>query len=455
MTTFSSVSPTTGKIIKSYETISSSEIDKKIVLADQTFRTWRHSTFADRKALFLKIANNLLKNRESLAAIMTQEMGKRTSEGLAEIDKCALVCQYYADNAEKLLQDELVSTEAKKSYVTFSPLGVTLAIMPWNFPFWQVFRAAAPSLMSGNSMLLKHASSVPGCALAIEKLFLSSGAPVGLFQTLLISGSDTKQVIESPFVRLVSLTGSEDAGSQVAALAGANIKRTILELGGSDPFIVMPDADIELAASTAATARMIVSGQSCIAAKRFIVHQDVVKQFTELFKQHLEAKKIGDPSDPTTEVGPLSSASIRTTIHDQVVRSIAAGATLVTGGTVPSMPGYFYPPTILSGVKSDMPVAIEETFGPVAAIISVSSAIEALDIANNSHFGLGSSVWTKDKKNIDFFTKNLEAGCVFVNSMVKSDPRLPFGGTKFSGYGRELSSYGLKEFVNIKTIWIN
>lgn len=454
MSTFSSVSPTTGKVIKSYETFSGDEIDKKITLADKAFRTWRHSTFTDRASLFLKIAQLLTQKRESLASLMTLEMGKRTSEGLAEIDKCALVCQYYASNAEKLLQDEYVVTEAKKSYVTFSPLGVTLAIMPWNFPFWQVFRAAAPSVMSGNSMLLKHASSVPACALAIEEIFTLSGAPKGLFQTLLISGKDTSQVISNHLVRLVSLTGSEDAGSQVAALAGKHIKRSILELGGSDPFIVMDDANLGLAASTAATARMIVSGQSCIAAKRFIVHQDVVEQFTKLLKTNLESKKIGDPSDLTTEVGPLSSESIRSTIHDQVVRSVAAGAILVTGGILPDGPGYFYPPTILSDVTPSMPIAIEETFGPVAAIITVASAQEALDIANDSHFGLGSSVWTKDQRNIEFFTKNLEAGCVFVNSMVKSDPRLPFGGTKFSGYGRELSGYGLREFVNIKTIWI-
>jgi len=386
---------------------------------------------------------------------MTLEMGKRKSEGLTEIDKCALVCKYYATNAESQLKDQLVQTEALKSYIKFAPLGVIFAIMPWNFPFWQVFRAACPAIMAGNTMLLKHASSVPACALAIESMFKGAGAIDGLFQTLLISGAETDTVISNPSVRLVSLTGSEEAGMKVAALAGTHIKRTVLELGGSDPFIVMPDADIELAAKTAAVARMIVSGQSCIAAKRFIVHKDIKDEFIQIFKSTLESKKIGDPADDSTDVGPLSSASIRDTIHDQVERSIKQGAVLVTGGKVPTGSGFFYPPTILKDVTVDMVVAQEETFGPVAAVITVSSNEEALEIANNSHFGLGSSVWSNDKETISYFTDNLEAGCVFVNSMVKSDPRLPFGGTKFSGYGRELSEYGIKEFVNIKTIWLN
>lgn len=455
MSTFASVNPTTGAKIKTYQTESNAQIEAKISLAHQTFTTWKDTSFKERTSLLIKVADHLTSERISLASAMTEEMGKRTAEALAEIDKCALVCRYYADNAETLLASETVKTEAKNSYISFAPLGVVFAVMPWNFPFWQVFRAAAPAIMAGNAMLLKHASSVPSCALLIEQIFAQAGAPAGLFQTLLISGRDTKQVIEDPRVRLISLTGSEEAGSQVAALAGQNIKKVILELGGSDPFIVMPDADLELAAATAATARMIVSGQSCIAAKRFIVHHDVVDKFTDLLKSNFESKKIGDPKDPTTDVGPLSSQSTLDTIHDQVERSLQLGATLVTGGKKLNIPGFFYPPTIISNVSPNMPVGSEETFGPVAAIISVSSAQEALEIANDSHFGLGSSVWTQDPPMIEFFTKNLQAGCVFVNSMVKSDPRLPFGGTKFSGFGRELGSYGIKEFVNIKTIWIN
>lgn len=455
MTTFHTTNPTTGKLLKNYETLSKSELEIKIALAQTTFTNWKKSSFKDRSKLLLSVADILTDKRLELAALMTLEMGKRKSEGLAEIDKCALVCKYYATNAELQLADQLVQSEAAKSYIKFMPLGVVFAIMPWNFPFWQVFRAACPAIMAGNTMLLKHASSVPACALAIESMFKEAGAIDGVFQTLLISGSETDTVISNPSVRLVSLTGSEEAGMKVAALAGNHIKRTVLELGGSDPFIVMPDADIELAAKTAAVSRMIVSGQSCIAAKRFIVHKDIKDEFIQIFKSALESKKIGDPADDSTDVGPLSSASIRDTIHDQVVRSIKQGAVLVTGGKVPAGPGFFYPPTILKDVTVDMVVAQEETFGPVAAVITVNSKEEALEIANNSHFGLGSSIWSNDKETISYFTDNLEAGCVFVNSMVKSDPRLPFGGTKFSGYGRELSEYGIKEFVNIKTIWVN
>lgn len=455
MSTFDTINPTTGAKIKTYVTEPSTQIDYKIDLAHQTFATWKNTSFKERASLLIKVSNYLTSERTTLASAMTEEMGKRTTEALAEIDKCALVCKYYAENAELLLANETVKTEAKKSYVTFSPLGVVFAVMPWNFPFWQVFRAAAPAIMAGNTMLLKHASSVPACALLIEDIFVKAGAPQGLFQTLLISGSDTKQIIQHPHIRLISLTGSEEAGSQVASAAGKSVKKVILELGGSDPFIVMPDANIELAAQTAATARMIVSGQSCIAAKRFIVHSAVVDKFTELLKFNFESKTIGDPKDPKIDVGPLSSQSTLNTIHDQVARSLELGATLVTGGKKLNIPGFYYPPTILTNVSPNMPVGCEETFGPVAAIIAVSSAQEALEIANDSHFGLGSSVWTEDPQNIKFFTKNLQAGCVFINSMVKSDPRLPFGGTKFSGFGRELGSYGIKEFVNIKTIWIN
>ncbi len=455
MTNFSTINPTTGNKISSYTTLTEPEIIKSIEDSQQAFLSWSQSSWSTRSNLLQKVAELLVSDRSNLAAIMTTEMGKRISEGLAEIDKCALVCRYYAEHAQSQLADEPVTTEASISYIKFAPLGIVFAIMPWNFPFWQVFRAAAPAIMAGNSMILKHASSVPACALAIQDIFIRAGAPANLFQTLIIQSPDTEIVIKNPHVRLVSLTGSEPAGAQVASLSGKYLKCTVLELGGSDPFIVMPDADISMAAEVAAVSRMIVSGQSCIAAKRFIVHHDVVDQFVDLFKKQLEAKKIGDPSDTSTDVGPLSSESIRSTIHEQVLRSLKQGAALVTGGKLPEGPGYFYPPTILRDVTPSMVVAQEETFGPVAAIIAVKDQEEALSVANNSHFGLGASLWTKDQNTIDYFTAKLESGCVFVNSMVKSDPRLPFGGTKFSGYGRELSSYGLKEFVNIKTIWIN
>lgn len=455
MTSFSTTNPTTGQIIQTYSTLSKVELEAKISLSQQTFMSWSKSSFPDRSKLLTKIADILTDKRLELAELMTIEMGKRKAEGLAEIDKCVLLCKYYAKEAESQLSDQMVQTEASKSYIKFMPLGVVFAIMPWNFPFWQVFRAACPAIMAGNTMLLKHASSVPACALAIERIFKQAGAKKGLFQTLLISGPESETVIASPFVRLVSLTGSEEAGMKVASLAGKHIKRTVLELGGSDPFIVMPDADIQQAATTAATSRMIVTGQSCIAAKRFIVHKDIKDKFVKLFKSALESKKMGNPADDSTDVGPLSSAFIRDTIHDQVTRSLKQGAKLITGGYIPESKGFFYPPTILSDVTSNMIVSTEETFGPVAAVITVNSKEEALKVANNSHFGLGSSVWSNDDSTIVYFTDNLEAGCVFVNSMVKSDPRLPFGGTKFSGYGRELSEYGIKEFVNIKTIWLN
>lgn len=455
MSKFVSTNPSTGQIINTYETISSDEIDKKIDLAQITFETWRQSNFKVRTELLTNVAKKLKEQREELAKMMSLEMGKRISEGLAEIDKCALVCEYYANNSESLLKDEIVVTEAKKSYVTFTPMGVVLAIMPWNFPFWQVFRAAAPAIMSGNAMLLKHASSVPECALVIEKIFIAAGAPIGLFQTLLISGSQSKQVIENKKVRLVSLTGSEEAGMAVAEVAGRNIKKVVLELGGSDPFIVMNDADINLAAQTASKARLIVSGQSCIAAKRFIVHKEVVDEFVKLLQENFENKKIGDPLDLQTEIGPMSSQMAVDVLQDQVSRSVKQGAKLITGGKQVNRAGYYYQPTILTNVNREMTVSTEETFGPVAAIITVNNANEALKIANDSHFGLGSSLWTTDQATIETFVKNIEAGSIFVNSMVKSDPRLPFGGTRFSGFGRELSGYGLKEFTNVKSVWID
>lgn len=452
---FTTTNPTTGKIIQEYFYLTDSELQIKLTLAETSYKTWSKSKLETRINLLTHLADNLTANKDSLANLMSLEMGKRTVDGLAEIEKCAWVCRYYAENASKILKPKIIKSDAKKSYVQYDSLGVTLAVMPWNFPFWQVFRAAAPALVAGNTMLLKHASSVPACALAIENLFLNSGAPLGIFQTLLIDSSTVKSVISHQSIRKVSLTGSENAGISIASIAGQNLKPAVLELGGSDPFIIFPDCDLDLALNSAATSRLLVSGQSCIAAKRFIVHKDIYEEFLTSFKQILSSKKVGDPTNPQTDVGPLINQEAITTIEKQVQNSLNLGARLILGGKPLKGPGYFYPPTILADVSFDMPVFNEETFGPVAAVASFQTVNDALRLANHPHFGLGSSLWTKNQKTIDFFVQNLESGSVFINSLVKSDPRLPFGGTKYSGYGRELSAEGLYEYTNIKTVWIN
>ena len=449
-----STNPATGLVYKEFDALSEQQISQKLDLAWSEFHTWKSSSFDQRKKLFLKIAKNLRKNKDTYAKVITLEMGKRIAEAVAEVEKCAWLCEYYAENAQNMLNDISIKTEAQNSYITHQPLGIILAIMPWNFPFWQVFRCAVPAIMAGNTVVLKHASNVPESALLIEHIFKDSGASDGIFQTLLITSASAARVIEDPRIKMISLTGSEEAGMAVASLAGKNIKKTVMELGGSDPFIVLADADVELAAETAATSRMIVSGQSCIAAKRFIVHHSIEKKFTALLKKHFESKKVGDPLDHTTGVCPLSSKESVDSIDDQVQRSIAEGANLITGGKKVDRPGFYYLPTILGNVKPTMAVAVEETFGPVAAVLSFETDQEALEIANNSRFGLGACVWTRDQEKAQFFAEKLEAGGVFVNSMVKSDPRMPFGGTKFSGYGRELSEYGIKEFVIIKSVWV-
>lgn len=449
-----SINPATGVLISEFHEYTPSKVSLLIDLSQTTFNSWSQTNFATRTSLLNNVANILRQNREQLASVITAEVGKRISESLAEVDKCALVCEYFASNSEKFLAPETITTEAHSSQVIFEPLGIILAIMPWNFPLWQVFRCAAPAIMAGNSVLLKHASNVPQSALAIEKIFIDAGAPLGLFQTLLISSSQISSVIADDRVRLISLTGSEDAGSQVASLAGKNIKKTILELGGSDPFIVMADADLDKAVATAVSSRLIVAGQSCIAAKRFFVEHSIYPDFLEKFTSAMSSKKVGDPTNPATEVGPLSSHSILQTIDSQVKKSIAMGAKLHTGGARLDMPGFFYPPTVLSNITVDMPVFFEETFGPVATVMPFSTIEEAIELANNSRFGLGASVWASNTASINEFTAKLHAGSVFVNSLVKSDPRLPFGGTRLSGYGRELSRFGLLEFTNIKTVWI-
>ena len=447
-----SINPATEEVLAEFPVLTKNQLEEKIDLSASTFEQWKKVSFSIKKYLMKRASVILLKEKEKLARTITLEMGKTIRESLMEVEKCAVVCNYFAEQAENIVKKEIIKTEAKESYIRFDPIGIIFAIMPWNFPFWQVFRAAAPALMVGNTMLLKHASNVPQSSQLIEKIFLEAGFPKGSFQNLLIDTSMSKEVINHKYVRAVTLTGSEQAGSIVAATAGAAIKKTILELGGSDPFIILDDADIKKAAQMATSSRLIVTGQSCIAAKRFIVNKKVADEFLKEFKRLFEEKKVGDPLSLQTDVGSLSSKQILKTIEKQVDDSVKVGAKIVTGGKKMAGKGYFYLPTILINVTNNMPVYHEETFGPVAVVFVVKDDSEAIKIANDTKYGLGASVWTKSKKRSERFIEELESGSVFINSIVKSDPRLPFGGIKMSGYGRELSSYGLKEFVNIKTV---
>ena len=399
-------------------------------------------------------ARILRTRRAEYARTMTLEMGKPIVQGEAEVDKCAWVCEYYADHAEAFLAEQPRETEASRSYVRFDPLGPVLAVMPWNFPFWQVFRFAAPALMAGNAGVLKHASNVPRCALAIEEVFREAGFPRGLFSTVLVGSSSVAALIANPRIVAVTLTGSDRAGSKVAEQAGRELKKTVLELGGSDPFIVLADADLAAAARTAAEARLINSGQSCIAAKRFIVVEPVADQFLDRFLDELRSRRMGDPLVRGTQVGPQARLDLRDSLHEQVAESVKRGAKLLLGGEVPAGKGAFYPPTLLAAVDKGMPAFDEETFGPVAAVIRAKDAADAVRLANDSAFGLGASLWTQDRARAERMAAQIEAGSVFVNGVVKSDPSLPFGGIKRSGYGRELSEYGIREFVNIKSVWI-
>jgi succinate-semialdehyde dehydrogenase/glutarate-semialdehyde dehydrogenase len=397
----------------------------------------------------------LRENADGYAVLMANEMGKPVSQGRAEVEKCAWVCDYYADNAAAFLKAEPVETDAAKSFVTFQPLGVVLAVMPWNFPLWQVFRFAAPALMAGNAGVLKHASNVPGCALAIEDVFGKAGFPSDVFRTLLVGSAQVNAIIENPHVKAVTLTGSTPAGRAVARKAGEMLKKTVLELGGSDPYVVFADADLHAAVSTCVTSRLINSGQSCINAKRFVVVEPLRQQFETLFVERMRGMQMGDPLDESTEVGPQARADLRDELNEQVSKSIAKGARCLLGGEVPDGPGAFYPPTVLTDVTRGMPAYDEELFGPVAAIITAKNEHEAIEIANDSVFGLGAAVFTSDvAKGEQIAAEELEAGACFVNAFVKSDPRLPFGGIKESGYGRELSHYGIREFVNIKTVFV-
>ena len=450
-----SINPANNKLIKSYNEMTSEESSNIISLTNESFIKWKETSFKQRSELMKNAAKVLRENSEEYSVLMTLEMGKPIIQSRSEVEKCAWVCEYYADNAEKFLKDEIIKTDATKSFVSFQPLGIVLAIMPWNFPFWQVFRFAAPNLMAGNAGLLKHASNVSGCALAIEDVFRKAGFPENLFRSLLVTSKNVKEVIANEKVQAVTLTGSVPAGKSVASLSGSLIKKTVLELGGSDPYVILEDADLEKAALSCVTSRLINAGQSCIAAKRFIVVESVYDEFEKLFFEIMSNKKMGDPLDVGNDLGPQASIALRDELHDQVLRSVKQGAEIILGGIIPETDGAFYPPTILRNVKPGMAAFDEELFGPVAALIKANDESDAINLANKSIFGLGAAVFTKDLKRGEYIAKEkLNAGCCFVNDFVKSDPRLPFGGIKESGYGRELSPFGIKEFVNIKTVYI-
>jgi len=450
-----SINPTNLETLRSYQKMQPSEVYNIIDLTNTAFNSWRKTSFSQRSKLMTNAARVLRKNKEEYSKLMTLEMGKPIAQSRSELEKCAWVCEYYSENAEKFLSDEIISTDATKSFVTFQPLGIVLAVMPWNFPFWQVFRFAAPGLMAGNAGILKHASNVSGCALAIEEVFRESGFPENLFRTILVLSSEMKEVIKNEKIKAITLTGSVPAGKSVAETAGSVLKKTVMELGGSDPYVILDDADLEMAADTCVTARLINGGQSCIAAKRFIIVEKIYDKFEKIFVDKMKLKKMGDPFDESNHIGPQASIKLRDELHHQVQKSIDLGAKLLLGGKIPEMKGAWYPPTVLSKVKKGMPAYDDELFGPVAALIKAKDEAEVIEIANDSIFGLGAAIFTKDVKSGEKIAKEkIEAGCCFVNAFVKSDPRLPFGGIKESGYGRELSSFGIREFVNIKTVFV-
>jgi len=453
--TIDSVNPFNGEVIKSYQPHTAEQVSEMIRQTHHAWQAWKKTSFAERGGYMNKVAQVLRRRKNELAELMAIEMGKNLTGGLAEIEKCAVSCEYFAKHAEAALQDELIKTDASKSYVNFQPIGVILAIMPWNFPFWQVFRFLGPALMVGNCAVLKHASNVFGCAVEIENIIKEAGYPEHVFQTLLIGSSSVDAVIANPLIQAVTLTGSVAAGKKVAQKAGSLIKKSVLELGGSDPYIVLEDADIEWAAETCTNSRLINSGQSCISAKRLIVVEPVAKQFIELLTRKMAAKVMGDPLDPKSDIGPQARADLRDELHRQVQDSIKKGATCILGGTIPPGNNALYPPTILTNVKKGMPAYDEELFGPAAAVIIAKDEEDAIAIANDSEFGLGAAVFTKDvARGERIAATRLQAGACFVNSSVKSDASLPFGGIKESGYGRELGVYGFKELVNIKTVYV-
>jgi succinate-semialdehyde dehydrogenase / glutarate-semialdehyde dehydrogenase len=448
------IDPSTGEVIATYEPHDEAAVETRLQGAWDGFTAWRRTEYRERSNLLRRVADILDDRRDGFAELMTREMGKPIKAAEAEVEKCAWVCRYEADYGPGHLGHDIIATDAKRSYVRFDPLGPLLAVMPWNFPFWQLFRAAAPSIVAGNTVVLKHASNVPGCALAIEEVFAAAEAPEGVFTTLLVGSGAMADVIADERIRAVTLTGSVPAGRKVAAAAGEALKPTVMELGGSDAFLVLDDADVATAARTGVSSRLINNGQSCIAAKRFIVVDEVADAFVEEFVAATERAVVGDPMERQTDVGPLARDDLRHELHDQVERSVGEGAELLTGGQPLDRPGFFYAPTVLDRVAPAMTAAAEETFGPVAAIIRVADEDEAVAVANDSQFGLGASVWTNDLDRGERVAGLIEAGGVFVNQLVKSDPRVPFGGVKDSGYGRELGAYGIREFVNAKTVWL-
>jgi len=450
-----SVNPSNCKTIATYKPHTKKQVNDIIVKTHTAWLTWKTSPTSERSELLMAMSKQLLSRKKELAELMAAEMGKPIKQGIAEIEKCAACCEYYAQNAAGFLKDQLIATDASKSYVTFNSIGVVLAVMPWNFPFWQVFRFLAPALAAGNCGVLKHASNVMGCALAIEDIVKQAGFPDDVFRTLLLDSRSVEHVIENPLIKAITLTGSTNAGKKVAEKAGSLIKKTVLELGGSDAYIILEDADLEKAAEICVNSRLVNGGQSCIAAKRFVVVKSVEKEFARLFVKKMAAKVMGDPLNEFTDIGPQARVDLRDELHQQVQRSIAKGAKCLLGGKVPDGKNAFYPPTVLVNVKKGMPAYDEELFGPVAAIISAKDEADAIRIANDSVFGLGGAVFTADSKRGEHIAAtHLEAGSCFVNGLVKSDPRLPFGGIKESGYGRELGMFGIHEFVNIKTVWV-
>jgi succinate-semialdehyde dehydrogenase/glutarate-semialdehyde dehydrogenase len=451
---FVSLNPATNQVIQAHESWDAPDFERALEKSGSAQQVWAQTSFATRAGILQKVAAQLLTQRDHYATLITLEMGKPLREARAEVEKCAGTSDYYAQHAESFLSAEMIESDAGKSYVAYYPLGVVLAVMPWNFPFWQVFRAAAPALMAGNALVLKHAPNVPQCALAMEAVFRDSGLPEGVFTNLMIEVEQVAGVIASPYVHAVTLTGSEAAGRKVAACAGQHLKKCVLELGGSDPFIVLQDADMELAVNTAVSSRFLNCGQSCIAAKRFILVPQIADEFLRRFKTAMEALKLGDPMEEATQIGPMARLDLRDTLHRQITDSIAQGAVAVTGCKPVEREGFFYQPSILDQVTDKAPAYHEELFGPVAIVIRAADEDDAVRIANETRFGLGSSIWSKDVARAEQLASRIQAGCTFVNGMVKSDSRLPFGGIKSSGYGRELSRLGILEFVNAKTVWI-
>ena len=450
----STINPATGEEVESFDPLTGEQVEEKLQRATETFNEYRKTSFEERARMLTRAAEILEEEAEDLGRIITEEMGKPFSAAVAEANKCARGCRYYVENAEHFMADEAIEMEGAKVYIRYQPIGPVLAVMPWNFPFWQVFRHAAPGLMAGNVVLLKHASNVPRCALAIEDVIHRAGFPEGAFQTLLIGSEGVQAVIDDKRVKAATLTGSGPAGSKVAAEAGENIKKTVLELGGSDPFIVMPSADLDKAVSTAVTARTLNNGQSCINAKRFIVHEEIAEDFESRYVEAMSALTVGDPMDDASDMGPLATEQMLEDVDQQVRDSVDAGARVLTGGKPLDSPGNFYPPTVLTDIPEDSPAYKEEIFGPVASMFRVGDIDEAIRLANDSPFGLSSSAWTNDEEERERFIDEIEAGMVYVNRMTESTPEVPFGGVKESGYGRELSIFGIREFVNAKTVWV-